>query len=379
VEGVPYHKDRLRIPTITATTQSAMEAPQLHIAMYPWFAMGHCIPFLHLSNKLAMRGHRISLFIPKKAQTKIQHLNHHPNLITFIPITVPHVDGLPPDAETTSDVPFSQFPLLATAMDLTQDHIEQILLQIKPNIVFFDFSFWLPNLTKKLGIKSVQYIIVNPLTVAYLGSPTRELTEDDLTEPPSGFPDSSIKLNAHEARVLSAFGKMEFGSGVLFKDRLSTGRRLCDAIGFKGCREIEGPYVDYLEKQFKKSVILSGPLLPEPTNSCLEEKWANWLAGFEPSSVIFCAFGSETILEVNQFQELLLGLELTGFPFLAALKQPIGFQSIEEALPEGFNQRVKGRGIVYGGWIQQQLILAHESILLYNTLWYWFNNRGSCE
>ncbi|MCI68874.1 anthocyanidin 3-O-glucosyltransferase, partial [Trifolium medium] len=38
----------------------------------------------------------------------------------------------------------------------------------------------------------------------------------------------------------------------------------------------------------------------------------------------------------------------TGFPFLAALKPPNGFESIEEALPEGFNERIKGKGIVYG-------------------------------
>jgi hypothetical protein len=59
---------------------------------------------------------------------------------------------------------------------------------------------------------------------------------------------------------------------------------------------------------------------------------------------------------------LLLGLELTGFPFLAALKQPNGFDSIEEAIPEGFNERVKGKGVVYGSWIQQQLILEHPSV-----------------
>jgi UDP:flavonoid glycosyltransferase YjiC (YdhE family) len=58
----------------------------------------------------------------------------------------------------------------------------------------------------------------------------------------------------------------------------------------------------------------------------------------------------------------MLGLELTGKPFFAALKPPFGFTTIEEALPEGFLKRVEGRGVVYGGWVQQQLILEHPSV-----------------
>ncbi|PKI42739.1 hypothetical protein CRG98_036867 [Punica granatum] len=65
---------------------------------------------------------------------------------------------------------------------------------------------------------------------------------------------------------------------------------------------------------------------------------------------------------MDQFQELVLGLELTGLPFLAALKHPIECDSVDSALPEGFEERTRGRGVVHGGWIQQQLILEHPSI-----------------
>ncbi|KAK9085423.1 hypothetical protein Sjap_025834 [Stephania japonica] len=54
-----------------------------------------------------------------------------------------------------------------------------------------------------------------------------------------------------------------------------------------------------------------------------------------------CAFGSECRPEKDQFQELILGLELTGLPFLVALKPPIGVETIDEALPDGFKERVK--------------------------------------
>ncbi|KAJ6370354.1 hypothetical protein OIU76_028597 [Salix suchowensis] len=180
-------------------------------------------------------------------------------------------------------------------------------------------------------------------------SPARRLSGNKLTKaslmrPPLGFPDLPIKLKAHEAEVYIARRIMKFGGDVMT------------------CREIEGPYADYVGNQFDKPVLFSGPVIPEPYTSALEEKWYKWLGEFKASSVIYCAFGSECTLEKDQFEELLLGLELTGMPFMAALKPPAGYESIELALPQGFQERIYGRGIVHGGWVQQQLILEHPSV-----------------
>ncbi|CAL5200735.1 unnamed protein product [Lathyrus oleraceus] len=78
-------------------------------------------------------------------------------------------------------------------------------------------------------------------------------------------------LHLHQGCVkhLALKRKLEFGSGVLFYDRLYNGLNFTDAIGSKGCREIEGPYVDYIEEQFAKPVLLSGPVLPEPSKTVL--------------------------------------------------------------------------------------------------------------
>lgn len=339
----------------------------IHVAMYPWFAFGHLTSFLHLANKLAQRGHRISFFLPQKTKPKFEPFNHHPDLISFIPVNVPEVDGLPPGAETTNDVTFSLHSLLMTAMDLTKPVIEEYLQDLKPHFVFFDFTYWLPEVSGRLGIKAVLYCTISPATVGYLMSPERNLLEksrtgDDLTKPPASFPPSSIKLRAHEARTLAATAENEYGSGITFMERQMLSFNGSDVISFKTCREMEGPFCQYVEKQFGKPVILAGPVVPEPPDSVLDEHIAEFLDGFEPGTVVFCAFGSECILAKDQFQELVLGLELTGLPFLAALKAPIGAETIESALPEGFSERTKGRGWVYGSWIQQQLILKHPSV-----------------
>ncbi|KAL6529698.1 UDP-glycosyltransferase [Orobanche gracilis] len=104
------------------------------------------------------------------------------------------------------------------------------------------------------------------------------------------------------------------------------------------------------------------PILPDSPKGPLEEKWENWLNKFEPKSVVYCAFGSQMMLQKKQFQELVLGFEMTGLPFFVALSKPHGADSIEEALPEGFLGRIGDRGVVHGGWVQQTQILTHPSV-----------------
>ncbi|KAF6157610.1 hypothetical protein GIB67_037183, partial [Kingdonia uniflora] len=80
------------------------------------------------------------------------------------------------------------------------------------------------------------------------------------------------------------------------------------------------------------------PVLPDPPTSQLEDRWVKWLEKFPVGSVVYCSFGM-------------------------ALKPPIEANTIAAALPAGFKERVEGRGIVDGGWMQQQLILRrHPSV-----------------
>nr|BBC62120.1 glucosyltransferase 27 [Nemophila menziesii] len=338
-----------------------------HIAMFPWFAFGHFTPYLHISNELAKRGHRISFLLPKKAQLQLQHLNLYPDSITFHVITVPQVEGLPHGTETVSDIDNSLQPLLVAAMDLTRDQVKGLLHQLKPDFVFFDFMHWIPELATDLGFESVYYIIISAASVAIALVPGRKvpkdrlLTEDELMEPPLGYPSTKILFRKHEARSL-IFLSYEFGKGITFYERNTIGMKQCDAISFRTCRELEGPFCDYIQNQYGKPVLLTGPVLPEPSQSPMEDMWVNWLAKFEPCEVVFCAFGSQLTLDMKQFQELVLGIELTSLPFLVALKPPVGAATIEDALPEGFLERISGKGMVCGTMVPQTQILNHPSV-----------------
>ncbi|KAG2310545.1 hypothetical protein Bca52824_022102 [Brassica carinata] len=263
---------------------------KFHAFMFPWLAFGHMIPYLHLANKLAEKGHRVTFLLPKKAQKQLEHHNLFPDNIAFHPLTIPPVDGLPAGAETSSDIPLSLGKFLSAAMDLTRDQVEAAVRALRPDLILFDFAYWVTEIAKEHRVKSVLYSVVSATTIAHNHVPVSELGV-----PPPGYPSSKVLYRAHDAHALSSLS-------IVYKriyHRMTTGLMNCDIISMRTCGEVEGKFCDYVARQYRGS----------------------WLTGFGPGSVVFCALGSQITLEKDQFQELCLGMELTGLPFLVA--QPL--------------------------------------------------------
>ncbi|OMO74909.1 UDP-glucuronosyl/UDP-glucosyltransferase [Corchorus capsularis] len=261
------------------------------------------------------------------------------------------------------------------ALDGTHQQVEAILSSNKPDMVFFDFGNWVPTLARQLGIKSVYYAVVSTMAHSIIKKVTKEMAVEDVLELPPGYPCPTVKFKACEADAVYFLAE-SFGDGLTFGERITTSIEQSDALAFRTYREIEGPFCEYLaQKHHGKSIFLTGPCLPETKTQQLEDKWVDWLSKFEPKSVVFCSFGSQSILQKDEFQELLNGFELSGLPFLVALTPPQGCTTVEEASPEGFEERVRGRGLVYGGWVPQQLLLKYPSIGCfvnhcgYGTMW----------
>ncbi|ESQ30423.1 hypothetical protein EUTSA_v10012257mg [Eutrema salsugineum] len=330
---------------------------KFHAFMYPCFAFGHFIPYLHLANKLAEKGHRITFLLPKKAKKQLESLNLFPYSIVLDPLTLPPVDGLPVGAETTADLSNLNGKVITDAMNLLRDQIEAKVRALKPDLIFFDFVHWVPEMAKEIGVKSVSYQIVSAACVAMALAPGAEL---GFPQPP-GYPSFKTVLRGHDANLYSLFTN----SCLRLFGRTTTGLKNCDLIAIRTSKEIEGQYCSFIERQCERKVLLTGPMFPESQEKSvkpLEDRWNHWLNGFKPGSLVFCALGSQNYIEKDQFQELCLGIELAGLPFLIAVKPLGGSSTIQEALPEGFEDRVKERGIVWGGWVEQPLILSHQSV-----------------
>lgn len=151
--------------------------------------------------------------------------------------------------------------------------------------------------------------------------------------------------------------------------------RSCDMILIKTFREIEGKYFDYLSNMLKKKIVPVGPLVEDTEDnqgkSEDEDKHSNsslimeWLNRKNPDSSIFVSFGGELSLSKQQIEELAHGIEQSNVNFVWAIRfQKEEKTRVEEAVPEGFLERIRDRdrGIVVEGWAPQGKILEHRSI-----------------
>jgi UDP:flavonoid glycosyltransferase YjiC (YdhE family) len=90
-----------------------------------------------------------------------------------------------------------------------------------------------------------------------------------------------------------------------------------------------------------------------------------WLDEQPQSSVVFLCFGNFGSFSPSQVKEIALGIEQSGFKFLWSMRFPRSpsnqFMNPEDVLPEGFLERIEGRGIMCG-WAPQVEVLAHKAI-----------------
>ncbi|CAI0445886.1 unnamed protein product [Linum tenue] len=73
-------------------------------------------------------------------------------------------------------------------------------------------------------------------------------------------------------------------------------------------------------------------------------------------------------------REIAIGVEESGQQFIWVVR---GGQD-DSWLPEGFEERINGRGMVIRGWAPQVLILEHEAVGAFGTP-RWRESRRGCR
>ncbi|OUZ99750.1 UDP-glucuronosyl/UDP-glucosyltransferase [Macleaya cordata] len=364
------------------------EERQLHIVMVPWLAFGHLIPFLELSKCLAQKGHRISFIsTPRNLQRlpKIPPNLSNPHLLNFISFPLPQDNNLPAQAEATIDLPVDQVPYLKKAYDGLEGPVSSFLETSTPDWIIYDFaSHWLPSIASRLGVPCVFFSIFNASVNCFFGTPWDLLANDvDLsrmkpehfTVPPKWIPfPSNLAFRKYE--ILKVFSGVEVNvSGVSDTYRYATAIQGCEVVAIRSCLEFESEWLGLLEeKLFQKHIIPVGLLPPlAPVQDEIEEdkyeEWvgiSEWLDKQEKGSVVYIALGTEAALSREETTELALGLELSELPFFWVLRKPAGsstdHQDPSVLLPDGFQERTKGRGFVCMSWAPQLRILGHPSV-----------------
>ncbi|GER39781.1 UDP-Glycosyltransferase superfamily protein [Striga asiatica] len=347
---------------------------EVHVVMLPWLAFGHLIPFFDLSIALAKSGIHVSfLSTPRNIQRLPKIPQYLSPFIHLIPLSLPHLPShpLPDNAEATVDIPPDQMHSLKIAFDHLQAPIKNFLANKLPNWLIVDFfPDWAVDIAQDWKIPLITNLVGSASTTVFFWAPEEDhRSPRDLMFPPKwvDFP-SKVFCRGHEAGTmhsvlygLDAVGK---SAGARLEKLLNSSR----AVAIRTSPAFEPDYLKLLSEITKRPVFPLGFLPPEKKSKGMggrtieDGPWCkvfDWLDRQKPGSVVFVSFGSEYKFKKEEVLEIAHGLELSGLPFLWALREP----NPDEALPLGFSQRTVGRGFVQTeGWAPQREILGHPSI-----------------
>ncbi|KAJ0092430.1 hypothetical protein Patl1_27080 [Pistacia atlantica] len=154
---------------------------KLRIAMFPWLAFGHMIPWLQLAKLIAQKGHEIIFISTPRNIDRLPKLS--PNLasfIHFVKLPLPQVENLPEYAEATMDLHHDDVWYLKQAYDRLQEPMKHLLQSLSPDWIFYDFTaYWLPTIARQLGIPHGFFSIFNAAVLGYFGPPSALINRAD--------------------------------------------------------------------------------------------------------------------------------------------------------------------------------------------------------
>ncbi|GLJ19525.1 hypothetical protein SUGI_0352520 [Cryptomeria japonica] len=132
----------------------------LHVLMFPWLAHGHISAYADLSIRLSQQGTKVSFFSTPLNIAKIKALFASRQIpsIQLLELPLPKVAGLPPEIENVSDPPMHLTPLFTTTYDGLEAPFENLLAEICPDCVIFDFvQWWAGRAAAKFGPASIAF------------------------------------------------------------------------------------------------------------------------------------------------------------------------------------------------------------------------------
>ncbi|XAR73504.1 Soyasaponin III rhamnosyltransferase [Bertholletia excelsa] len=351
------------------------ETQKLHVVLIPWLAFGHILPFFELSKLIALKGHKVSFISTPRNIDRLPRLP--PNFagllnLVKLPLPTTQYGDVLAGGEATSDVPYDKVQYLKKAFDGLENELTRFLENSSPDWVIYDFvSHWLPSVAGKLGISRAFFCTVNASSGSFFGSSISIVnggdyrrTLEDFTVPPKWVPfPSNVAYRFHE---IERFHNSvdENISGVSDWYRFGLAAVGCDVFLIRSCREMEAEWLDLMQELHQKPVVPVGflpPSLQDGKDEPEEDTWlliSEWLDKQQRASVVYIALGSEVNPRQDELTELALGLEQSGLPFFWALRKRHG--SLE--LPEGFEERTRGQGVLWTSWSPQLRILGHDSV-----------------
>ncbi|KAK6117991.1 hypothetical protein DH2020_048269 [Rehmannia glutinosa] len=343
-----------------------------HVIVIPYPAQGHVLPMLELSQWLVKNGIKVTFvnteFNHERVLKSLSDSDNIRETVTMVYIP----DGVEP-WEDRNDL-----GKLTEAMSrVMPGELESLIGKLngkeggeKITGVIADGQLsWAIEVAHKIGVKKAAFYPASVASVASLLNVPNLVSDGIIDNNGRILKDQMIQLSPtiplmHSTNFVWASVGDEATQKIIFDmlSKFSITNKLADWQICNSSYDLEPGAFSLVP-----NIIPVGPLLasnrlgksagyfwPEDS-ACLA-----WLDQQPINSVIYVAFGSLTVFEQTQFEEVALGLELTNMPFLWVVRQDIT-ADINEAYPKGFSDRVQNRGLIVS-WAPQQQVLSHPSV-----------------
>lgn len=351
---------------------------KIRVFMIPIFATGHLIPMTDLARQLAANPNVEPTIVTTPANAEIIRpslaTDDAANTVKILTYPFPEV-GLASGIENLSTAPFEEFWRLDEAIRLSQPSQESLLRAHKPDAIISDYHFWwTKKIANDLSIPRLTFSPIGTFSQLVLGNLMKVQPEilsrkdedpyqsyikvPDLPGPQISLPVSELALFIRGADAFSDTAKN------LVSSPLTVSGAVTNTF-----YDLESDYYETSMKVIDPKNYWVGPLglnsLEDQSQATCRGGQGNkdclsWLDKMPNQSVVFVCFGSCGNFSVEQLHELAVGLDESGKNFLWVIRD-VGKDTSEEWFPEGWEERVKSRGLVIKGWVPQVAILRHES------------------
>ncbi|XP_038988119.1 flavonol 3-O-glucosyltransferase UGT89B1-like [Phoenix dactylifera] len=367
----------LPLPSTPMANSEDSRRQPVHLLLVPLPAQGHLIPLLdlacHLSNRFAAAGAALSLTVlvtpanlplldsffsaVPSARPLALPLPAHPSL----PAGVEHVRDLPAQISTAT---------LVRALSLLSPDVLRWARSHPhpPSAILSDFFLgWTNRLAADLAVPRLVFYSSGAFAVSIVDHVWQRMPRREDGDGPAALtvlcdlPSSPVFPFDHLPGVWRRFRAGDPDWEVMREGFLA------NATGSWGAAintfdALEGPFLAHLKRAYPR-VWAVGPISPAGPavgrggrSSIPVEEVAAWLDACPPRSVVYACFGSQYTPTEKQGRALAAALEWSGARFVWAAG---GDGAV---VPEGFEGRVAGRGLVVRGWAPQVQILNHGAV-----------------
>ncbi|VFQ65780.1 unnamed protein product [Cuscuta campestris] len=362
-------------------------------------AHGHMIPTLDMAKLFASRGVKSTIVTTPLNRTvfagavdKQTGLGQEIEL-RLLDFPAARV-GLPEDCQRLDQLASDEeVPKFMKACSLLQEPFEQLLEELRPHCVVADMFFpWATAAAAKFDIPRLVFHGTNSFALCATHSlkihkPYLNVSSDsDLFAIPD-LP-HQVKLTRLQVSPFSRGGQEEESPMSEFMRQVSMSEETSFGVIFNSFYELEPEYAEHYRNVLGRRSWFVGPLSLSnrdtedkaqrgKKSSIGEKECLEWLDSKKPHSVVYICFGSVASFADSQLLEMAAGIEASGQEFIWAIRTATGEK--EEWMPEGFEERTKGKGLVIRGWAPQVLILDHGSVGAFVTHCGWNSTlEGVC-